>query len=256
MRRGDRLFEIIQVLRRASGPLTADAIAEQIETSKRTVYRDVAALMGQRVPIRGEAGVGYVLDRGFDLPPLMLTPDEIEAVVLGSQWVVAHADAALARAAVDVLAKVAHILPESLRDVIDDPAVGTPPRRRQRSPEHVDLARLRTWSRQGRKLTIRYVDEAGNESERTIWPFLVGYVTTARVLVAWCELRQNFRLFRTDRLVSVEFREERYPERSATLRRRWLALNEAQHANAGPVIAPLVGPVVASGAAGGRPRRS
>src|SRR5678816_1686755 len=87
MRRADRLFQIIQVLRRSRSPVTADAIAEELETSKRTIYRDIADLVGQRVPIRGEAGVGYVLEGGFDLPPLMLTPDEIEAAVLGAQWV-------------------------------------------------------------------------------------------------------------------------------------------------------------------------
>src|SRR6185312_3686976 len=83
MRRADRLFQIIQVLRRSRRPVTADAMAAELETSKRTIYRDIADLMGQRVPIRGEAGIGYVLDAGFDLPPLMLTPDEIEAAVLG-----------------------------------------------------------------------------------------------------------------------------------------------------------------------------
>ncbi|HEY9218279.1 MAG TPA: HTH domain-containing protein, partial [Phenylobacterium sp.] len=87
MRRADRLFQIIQILRRGSRPVTADAIAEELETSKRTVYRDIADLIGQRVPIRGEAGVGYVLEGGFDLPPLMLTPDEVEVAVLGAQWV-------------------------------------------------------------------------------------------------------------------------------------------------------------------------
>ena len=84
MRRADRLFQIIQIMRRARAPITADTIAEELETSKRTIYRDIATLMGQRVPIRGEAGMGYVLDQGFDLPPLMLTPDEIEAAVLGA----------------------------------------------------------------------------------------------------------------------------------------------------------------------------
>ena len=87
MRRADRLFQIIQVLRRTRKPLTADAIAAELETSKRTVYRDIATLIEQRVPIRGEAGMGYILEKGFDLPPLMLTPDEIEAAVLGAQWV-------------------------------------------------------------------------------------------------------------------------------------------------------------------------
>ncbi|MBN9319619.1 MAG: HTH domain-containing protein, partial [Caulobacterales bacterium] len=102
MRRADRLFQIIQVLRRSSKPLTADAIAAELETSKRTIYRDIASLMGQRVPIRGEAGIGYILDGGFDLPPLMLTSDELEAAVLGAPWVAGRGDPALARAARDL----------------------------------------------------------------------------------------------------------------------------------------------------------
>ena len=99
MRRADRLFQIVQLLRRSSQPVTAESIAVELETSKRSVYRDIAALMGQRVPIRGEAGIGYVLDSGFDMPPLMLTSDEVEAAVLGAQWVAGRGDPALARAA-------------------------------------------------------------------------------------------------------------------------------------------------------------
>src|ERR1700737_1997304 len=106
MRRADRLFQIIQILRRIGRPMTAEAIAAELETSKRSVYRDIAALIGQRVPIRGEAGVGYVLDGGLDLPPLMLTPDEIEAAVLGAQWVAGRGDMVLARAARDLIAKI------------------------------------------------------------------------------------------------------------------------------------------------------
>src|ERR1700759_2039056 len=106
MRRADRLFQIIQVLRRTRKPLTADAIALELETSKRTIYRDIADLMAQRVPIRGEAGVGYVLEGGFDLPPLMLTAVEVEAAVLGAQWVMSRGDPDLARAAQDLIAKI------------------------------------------------------------------------------------------------------------------------------------------------------
>src|SRR5438876_12105948 len=115
MRRADRLFQIIQVLRRTRKPLTADAIAAELETSKRTIYRDITTLIEQRVPIRGEAGVGYILEKGFDLPPLMLTPDEIEACVLGAQWVVGHAGPALARGAQDRMARVAGTLPDRRR---------------------------------------------------------------------------------------------------------------------------------------------
>src|SRR3979411_3542235 len=111
MRRADRLFQILQGLRRTRKPLTADAIAAGVEASKRPIYRDIATLIGQRVPIRGEAGMGYILEKGFDLPPLMLTPDEIEAAVLGAQWVAGHADAVLARAAEDLMAKLADRVP-------------------------------------------------------------------------------------------------------------------------------------------------
>jgi predicted DNA-binding transcriptional regulator YafY len=232
MRRADRLFEIVQLLRRASGPLTADAMAAELETSRRSVYRDIAALTAQRVPIRGEAGIGYVLERGFDMPPLMLTSDEVEAVVLGAQWVVVHADEGLARAAADVLAKVAAVLPERLRAAMEDPAVITPPSWGERLDAGVDVARLRAWSLQGRKLRIRYADGDGRETERTIWPFLVGYMDRVRVLIAWCELRADFRMFRTERLAAVDFLEERYPERRATLRRRWMALMAERRASA------------------------
>ena len=122
MRRADRLFQIIQVLRRTGKPLTADAIAAELETSKRTIYRDIATLIEQRVPIRGEAGMGYILEKGFDLPPLMLTPDEIEAAVLGAQWVAGHADVVLARAAQDLMAKIADTVPERLRPFVLEPA--------------------------------------------------------------------------------------------------------------------------------------
>src|SRR6202008_2727432 len=96
MRRADRLFQIIQILRRTPKPVTADAMAAELEISKRTVYRDIADLASQRVPIRGEAGIGYVLEAGLDLPPLMLTADEIEAAVLGAQWVGRHRDPGVA----------------------------------------------------------------------------------------------------------------------------------------------------------------
>lgn len=221
MRRADRLFEIIQVLRKARRPLTANEIAAQLETTRWTIYRDIAALMSQSVPIRGEAGVGYVLERGFDLPPLMLTLAEIEAVVLGSQWVIENADAELATAARDVLAKIATVVPEHLRSAVDDPVVGAPPARGVRV-DRVDVAKLRAWSRRGRKLHIRYQDGSGTTSERTVWPFLVGYDGSTRAVMAWCELRNDFRVFLTDRLLAVEFLDEGYPERRETLRRKWL----------------------------------
>src|ERR1044071_5289860 len=119
MRRADRLFQIIQILRRTQRPVTADAIAVELETSKRTVYRDIADLIGQRAPIRGEAGVGFILEDGFDMPPLMLTPDEVEAAVLGAQLVAQRGgDPALARAAQDLIAKIGAVIPDNLRPLV------------------------------------------------------------------------------------------------------------------------------------------
>ncbi len=222
MRRADRLFQIIQILRRSRGPITADKVAEELETSKRTVYRDIATLMGQRVPIRGEAGMGYVLDQGFDLPPLMLTPDEIEAAVLGAQWVIGRGDPALARAAEDLIAKIAAAVPERLRPYALEPS-GLAPPAWMAEPDRMDMAQVRLAIRGGRKIHLKYRDEQERPTERVIWPITVGYMQTVRLLIGWCELRQDFRSFRTDRVEAAGFLEERYPERPAALRARWRA---------------------------------
>jgi predicted DNA-binding transcriptional regulator YafY len=221
MRKADRLFQIVQILRRTGKPVTADAIAEELETSKRSVYRDIAALIGQRVPIRGEAGIGYVLDGGFDLPPLMLTADEIDAVALGAHWVAAHADPVLARAARDVLAKVASVLPEEMRPfLIDSPARSVPV---WGAPvDGVDAAELRACIRAARKLALDYGDETGRLTQRIVWPLLIGYQDATRLLIAWCELRQDFRTFRLDRIRQATFLQDPIPGRPATLRAQWL----------------------------------
>jgi len=231
MRRADRLFQIIQILRRGTRPVTADDIAAELETSKRTVYRDIADLIGQRVPIRGEAGVGYVLEGGFDLPPLMLTPDEIEVAVLGAQWVAGRADPALARAANDLIAKIAAAVPEELRPLILDPAVRTH-RPWDMAQDKLDVAQLRAAIREGRKVFLRYCDEQGRESERTVWPIAIGYYEAVRHLVAWCELRSDFRSFRTDRVNAAEFMAEKFPARPAQLRAQWRKMLRARWAGA------------------------
>jgi len=223
MRRADRLFQIIQVLRRTRQPVTAEAMADELETSKRTVYRDIADLMAQRVPIRGEAGVGYVLDGGYDLPPLMLTPDEIEAAVLGAQWVAGRGDPALARAALDLIAKIGAAVPERLRPYALEPSARAAPRWNV-APDGLDMAQVRHAIRNGCKIALSYSDEQGRVSERRVWPFAVGYHETVRLIIAWCELRADFRSFRTDRVTAAEFLEDRYPARPATLRARWRRL--------------------------------
>jgi predicted DNA-binding transcriptional regulator YafY len=220
MRRADRLFQIIQILRRHKRPVTADAIAEELETSKRTVYRDIADLIGQRAPIRGEAGVGYILEDGFDLPPLMLTPDEIEAAVLGAQMVAARGDPVLRRAAEDLIAKIGAVIPENLRPLVVEPATRAAPNWKA-TPDNIDMAGVRQQIRAGRKLVLTYRDEQERETSRTIWPFAIGYHETTRLIMAWCEMRTDFRSFRTDRVTAAVFTEDRYPDRPASLRARW-----------------------------------
>lgn len=228
MRRADRLFQIIQILRRSRAPVTADAMAEELETSKRTIYRDIADLMAQRVPVRGEAGIGYMLDSGYDMPPLMLTPDEIEAAVLGAQWVAMRGDPALAKAALDLTAKIAAAVPERLRPYVLEPSTRAPASWRA-VPDTIDMAALRGHIRSGHKVVLTYCDEQGVETLRKIWPVSIGYYDATRLIIAWCELRRDFRSFRTDRVASAEFLDERYPERPAVLRAKWRKQME-QHA--------------------------
>lgn len=220
MRRAERLFQIIQILRRSRAPVTADAIAAELETSKRSVYRDIAALVGQRAPIRGEAGVGYVLEAGYDMPPLMLTPDEIEAAVLGAQWVAGRGDPALATAARDLIAKIAAAVPDNLRPYVLEPATRAPAPWNP-APDGIDMAQTRAWIHAGRKIRLDYRDEKGAVSQRIVWPVTVGYMATTRMLIAWCELRSDFRNFRTDRVVAAQFLDERHGQRPAVLRARW-----------------------------------
>jgi predicted DNA-binding transcriptional regulator YafY len=227
MRRADRLFQILQILRRSRRPTTARAIAQELEVSPRTIYRDIADLMASRTPIQGEAGIGYVLGRDFDMPPLMLTPDELEAAALGAQWVAEKGDAGLAAAARDLLAKIAAVTPERLRPFVLEPSVAVAP---PLAPgvDGLDLVATRAAIRRGLKMRIRYRDAAGRESERVVWPVMIGYVETARMLAAWCELREDFRHFRAERIFAAEFLEARYLARPAELRARWRAHRAAQ----------------------------
>jgi predicted DNA-binding transcriptional regulator YafY len=220
MRRADRLFQILQILRRTRRPTTAEAIAAELEVSKRSVYRDIADLIAQRTPIRGEAGVGYVLEDGFDMPPLMLTSDEIEAAVLGAQWVSRRGDPTLARAAEDLIAKIVAAVPERLREFALDPVSGTPPNFNPKI-DGLDLAQVRAAIRAGHKIVLDYADEHGRPSQRAVWPVMIGYRDAERVLFAWCELRQDFRTFRTDRIKDAVFPQERFPERRAVLKSKW-----------------------------------
>ena len=202
MRRADRLFKIVQRLRRR-GVTTATQLAEALEVSERTVYRDIRDLILSGVPVRCEAGVGYALPRDFDLPPLMFDDDEIEALVLGSRVVSSWTDRDLARAAESVLSKVEAVLPERLKDRVAASALFAL-NFRNRGEQGTAMSLLRTAIREHRKVAFDYVDKLESSSRRTVRPLGLFYWGNKWSLGAWCELRVNFRNFRLDRLSGAE----------------------------------------------------
>ncbi|TCL71913.1 YafY family protein [Rhizobium sp. BK251] len=219
MARSERLLTLLQTLRRHRLPVSGAALASETGVSLRTLYRDIASLQAQGAMIEGEAGVGYVLKPGFMLPPMMFSQDEIEALVLGSRWVAKAADPRLAVAGSDALAKIAAVLPSDLREEID---TSTSIVVKQRYAEdRADLAAIRKAIRMERVLELTYSDEAGAISVRRVWPFALGYFERTRLLMAWCELRRDFRHFRTDRIAEIVPHDTRYPRRRAVLLKEW-----------------------------------
>lgn len=198
MRRADRLFDIIQLLRRRE-LMRARDIAAALEVSERTIYRDIQDLMASGVPIEGEAGVGYVLRAGFDLPPLMFTEAEIEALVLGARIVESWADKALADAATNVIAKVEAVVPDRLREYMANTAL-LAPEHHHMEPIAFDISHLRRALREKRKLRCAYTDGVGERTERVVRPLSLAYFGPVWMLAAWCELRVDFRVFRLDRI--------------------------------------------------------
>ena len=223
MRRADRLFDIIQVLRLARTPITAAAIAKELEVAPRTVYRDIATLQARRVPIEGEAGVGYVLRRGFELPPLMLTEDEVEAVSVGLRLLRRTGDAGLEAAAQSVLTKLKAAMPEALREHLASApfhvwGTGAP------TSAAADLSEIRVAIRTARKMRIDYVDLKGATSTRTICPVAVEYHVQATLICAWCELRNDYRHFRADRITGADVLAEGFAAVAGQLAAGWLTL--------------------------------
>lgn len=202
MRRADRLFEIIQILRRRNLTRARD-LAEKLEVSERTIYRDVQDLMASGVPIDGEAGVGYVLRKGFDLPPLMFDEQEIEALVLGARIVQSWADPKLAEAATNVIAKVEAVVPPRLRKVMADTALLAPANHAS-EPISVDPSALRDAVRNAHKVHFAYRDEDDNASQRTVRPLALAFYGRVWLLVSWCEMRNDFRSFRLDRMQTLD----------------------------------------------------
>lgn len=205
MRRADRLFRLLLELRRGR-VLTARVLAERLEVSERTIYRDVADLSSSGVPIQGEAGVGYRLS-GFDLPPLMFDREEIEALVLGARVVEGWGDKRLAAAAREAIAKIEAALPASHSRLIEETRLYVPIHG-ERPVEHLPLGELRQAIHQRRKVFLFYRDEGGAASERLVRPLALAFYPPTWLLAGWCELRSAFRTFRLDRCLRLELRAE------------------------------------------------
>jgi predicted DNA-binding transcriptional regulator YafY len=208
MRRADRLFEIIQFMRRKE-LVRARELAESLEVSERTIYRDVQDLITSGVPIEGEAGIGYVLRAGFDLPPLMFKEQEIEALVLGARIVESWADPELATAASDVIAKVEAVIPERLRTYMANTAL-LAPQQHFMEPISFDMGQLRQALRNQLKVYFEYQTAGGEASQRTVRPLSLAYFGPVWILAAWCELRDDFRTFRLDRIKAFAVRQDRF----------------------------------------------
>lgn len=209
MRRADRLFQLVQLVRgrRLS---TADFIAARLEVSVRTVYRDIADLQAQGVPIEGEAGVGYRMRAGFDLPPLMFTHDEARSLVASVRLAQRWLDAPLAACAESALSKIVAVLPAAARAAAESIAVYAPPYAGASPATRAQLEALRLAAEARCKLRLRYVDLKDVASERVVRPLACLYWGDAWTLAAWCEQRAAFRNFRIDRITGLEVLDERF----------------------------------------------
>jgi predicted DNA-binding transcriptional regulator YafY len=208
MRRADRLFHIIQLIR-GRRLTTASYLAQRLEVSERTIYRDVADLQAQGVPLQGEAGVGYRLGAGFDLPPMMFTQDEAKALVASVRMAQVWMDTALAQNAQDALGKILSVLPTEARVAAEALPLYAPSGGLS-EPAQRTLQTLREAVQERRKIFINYLDLSEKASERTLRPLGCFYWGKVWTLAAWCEHRDDFRSFRVDRVTYVRRLDDRF----------------------------------------------
>ncbi len=222
MNRSTRMFEIIQLLRSSKRSLTAQQLADALEVTRRTIYRDIVALQGMRVPIDGEAGIGYIMRPGFDLPPLMFTAEEVEAIAVGLSLLGRTGDTALETVAESVVRKISDVLPEDNPYGLISQSVFT-------SNWHsiptsaVEPALIREAIRDQRKLNIEYTDVEKRASTRVILPLVLLYYVDSLVIAAWCELRKDYRHFRMDRITHCDVTDQYFVESGNQLRENWQA---------------------------------
>jgi predicted DNA-binding transcriptional regulator YafY len=227
VRRADRLLQIVQILRRRRKPTSAKLIAEELGVVPRTIYRDIVDLQASHVPIDGEPGVGYVLRKGYNLPPLMFDQQELEVIVLGARMVSDRGDAALTKASEDVIAKVLAVIPDRISDDVWRAELLMPHRAKNADASGAHLADVRKAVRESNKLCIDYFDGGNHQSSRVVWPLGVYFYSHVTIVCAWCELRNDFRAFRTDRISGCRMTNDKFDPQNGDLfkkfMRNWLA---------------------------------
>lgn len=233
MRRADRLFDIIEFLRRHKRVVTAAELAEVLEVSVRTIYRDVADLQASRVPIEGEAGLGYMLRSGYELPPLMFSEDEIEALVFGARMVRAWGDQSFTQSADAALAKIRAVLPARLNEVADASRITVAKSRTEdKAAFNAHLTPIRRAIRERRKLDINYDSLADASTSRRIRPLGLAFFGPFWMLASWCELRRDFRTFRIERITTLKVTSETFRDEPGKTMEDFLARPQEQERRA------------------------
>lgn len=228
MSRSQRLFDLLQLLRCHKFPVSADLLADKLNVSTRTIYRDIVTLQSQGADIEGEAGLGYILKPSFDLPPMMFTMEELEALRLGAEWVAKQANGEFSEAVANALAKISAVLPSEHQakhsaDIVRVASIIHVPK------VMVELSQIKQTIKKEHKAEMAYIDAKGNTSTRVVWPMLIGLFEQYHVLVAWCESRQDFRNFRLDRINAWQNVEQKYPRSRHTLLSEWESLEKISH---------------------------
>lgn len=229
MRRADRLFDIIEFLRRHKRVVTAAELAETLEVSVRTIYRDIADLQASRVPIEGEAGLGYMLRSGYELPPLMFTEDEIEALVFGARMVRAWGDASFTNAADSALAKIRAVLPARLHEAAKASHLTVArSRTHNKAAFNANLTPVRRAIRERRKIKVTYKSLGDETTARVLRPLGLAFFGPFWMLASWCELRNDFRTFRIERFESVAVTQDTFRDEAGKTMEDFVARPQEQ----------------------------
>jgi predicted DNA-binding transcriptional regulator YafY len=229
MNKTERLLNLLKILRGYRYAVTGERLANRLGVSIRTLYRDIAVLQAMGAEIEGETGIGYILKPTFFLPPLMFSQTELQALLLGTQWVSQYGDAPLSEGAKDALYKIFDVLPASIKNNNNAFTLRVgPPTSEEMAKE--DLTIIREAIAKQNKIKIVYKSQDGKETQRIIWPFTIGYFTDGRILVAWCEKKNDYQHFKTNQIISLKILNEHYSRASQnSLFREWQTMQLRKH---------------------------